>query len=72
MSNGLNHHNNHLKILVITPKERFRSRLVDLLNHFQVEVLEGAQLTDFLKDNHLKNCLLLLEAESAEPKKFYQ
>jgi len=70
MSNGPNpNSNNHLKLLVINPEERFRRRLVEALRELQLEVMEGSYLSDFLRENQIKNCILLLTATPEDLKK---
>lgn len=70
MSSLLNHNDhNHLKVLIVDPDEKFRRRLADFLSRLNIEILEAGKISELIRQNQLKNSILLLSVANPEEKK---
>jgi putative nucleotidyltransferase with HDIG domain len=70
MSSASNHNNhNHLKVLLVDPNEKVRHRLAGFLNRLNLEILETAEIPDLIKQNQLKNSILLFSLTAPDEKR---
>lgn len=70
MSSSLNHNNhNQLKLLIIDTDEKLRRRLVDFLSPLQIEILEGAKISEIMKQNQVRNNVLVLAITTPDEKR---
>jgi putative nucleotidyltransferase with HDIG domain len=70
MSSALNHINhNQLKLLIVDPDEKLRHRLAEFLSPLRIETLEAAKIFELIKQNQVKNNILLLSMTTPDEKR---
>ncbi|MBC7363413.1 MAG: HD domain-containing protein [Candidatus Aminicenantes bacterium] len=70
IGNGLN--NNHLRVLIVDPEEKFRAQLSSWIKRNHQEVFTTSKLSDWLKNKSLKDYILVLTVSRLDSRKIEQ
>lgn len=68
--NGINH--NNIKVLIVSPDENFRKRLGCWLRKIHQDVSESGKLSDWLKNQSLKDSILIIPISRPDSRKISQ
>lgn len=74
MGNNLNNgaNNNHTKVLIVDPEEKFRFRLLSYLKKIHSDVYQSGKLSDWLKQQSLKDAILVITVTRLDSRKIDQ
>lgn len=74
MGNNLNNgaNNNHTKVLIVDPEEKFRFRLLSYLKKIHPDVYQSGKLSDWLKQQSLKEAILVITVNRLDSRKIDQ
>jgi putative nucleotidyltransferase with HDIG domain len=70
IGNGAN--NNHLRVLIVDPEEKYRAQLSSWIKRHHQEVFTSAKLSDWLKSQSLKDSVLVLTVSRVDSRKIEQ
>jgi len=70
MNNGAN--NNHVRVLIVDPEEKFRAQLSSWVKKHHQEVFTSGKLSDWLKQQSLKDSILVITISRLDSRKIDQ